>query len=106
MRRGDTQAGRPSELTLKVAYGVRRGNPFTRYNRADFLLGRGGIDFDFDGCTLLGTRDNEIQVRIDRDDFRIAVTGFDTAHRDLEVDVKVKMELDAEEQERADATAF
>jgi hypothetical protein len=44
VRRGDEGAKRAAPLTIKVAYGVRRGSSFSRYNPADFRLGLGEID--------------------------------------------------------------
>jgi hypothetical protein len=108
VRRGDPGAQRPGELAIKVAYGVRRGSPFAKYNPADFRLGLGGIECTPRGCEVVDFEENWMRVRIDEDDFEIAVTGFDTSHRDLHVDVKVKGEDAAEtpeEQEVADAAA-
>jgi hypothetical protein len=98
VRRGDAGTTRPLELSIKVAYGVRRGSPFAKYNPADFRLGLGGINCTLTGCDFIDHDENWMHVRIDQDDFEISVTGFDTSHRDLHVDVKIKGEGASPEQ--------
>jgi hypothetical protein len=99
IRRGDPGAQRPLMLAVKVAYGVRRGSPFTKYNTADFQLGLGGIDCNFKGSELCDFAENWMRVEITEADFEITVTGFDTDNRDLHVDVRIR------DMEVADATA-
>jgi hypothetical protein len=99
IRRGDPGAQRPLMLAVKVAYGVRRGSPFTKYNTADFQLGLGGIECNFKGSELCDFAENWMRVEITEDDFEITVTGFDTDNRDLHVDVRIR------DMEVADATA-
>ena len=81
---------------------MRRGSPFAKYNPADFRIGLAGIECNVAGCEIVEFEDNWMLVRVDEDDFEIAVTGFDTTHRDLHVDVKVKGE---EPDEAAEQTA-
>ena len=102
VRRGDNGATRPPELSIKAAYGVRRGSPFAKYNPADFRLGLGGVECTPMGCEIVDFEDNWMLVRVDDDDFEVAVTGFDTSHRDLHVEVKIKGE-DAEAGTQQDA---
>ncbi|MGB7157701.1 MAG: hypothetical protein WBD40_06520 [Tepidisphaeraceae bacterium] len=98
VQRGDPDAERPPMLAIKVAYGVRRGSPFTKYNPADFRLGLGGVKCEFHGCESVDFDENWLLVQVHEDDFRVEVSGFDT-NRDLHVDVKVK------EKEVVDAAA-
>jgi len=107
VRHGDVNSQRPHTLFIRVAYGVRRGSPFTKYNRTDFQLGKGDIEFHPHGCEVIEHIDNSMRVRVSENSFEIAVTGFDTRHRDLHVDVKALSDSsDAEsEQEVAHAKA-
>lgn len=105
VRNGDAGASRPHELSVRVAYGARRGSPFSKYNRADFKLGAAGVKYAVSGGSILEVGDNFLLIEIANDDFEVAVTGFDTGHRDLHVDVRVKeSDLDTEQQEANDAT--
>lgn len=113
VKRGDEGAKRPARLDIKVAYGVRRGNAFARYNAADFRIGLGGIKVTPVGCSVKEFDLNWMEIKVEQDDFEVAVTGFDTSHRDLHVDVKVKDEGEAlgegeaaDERKAADATAI
>jgi hypothetical protein len=108
---GNPEARRPSELLVKVAYAVRRGSPLVKYNRADFRLNSREISCELRGCTMSECSDNRMRVHIDEDDFEIAVTGFDTRHRDLYVNVNVtgdeavEVETDTGEEGEARAAA-
>jgi hypothetical protein len=101
VKRGDPEAKRPPQLSIKVAYGVRHGNPFTRYRSADFRLGAGGIDVEVRKCEVRERGDNWMVVCVNGDDFEVGVTGFDTQHRDLHIDVKVQKPAEAENAETA-----
>jgi hypothetical protein len=90
VHQGDPGPARPPMLAIKVAYGVRRGSPFAKYNPADFRLGLGGIKCRTTGCEIVEFDENWMLVRVDDDHFEILVTGFDTSHRDLHLDVKVR----------------
>src|SRR5699024_7170909 len=79
---GDSDAPRPHELSIKVAYSVRRGSALAKYNRADFRLDSRDITCELQGSEILECSDNWMRIRIDEDDFEIGITGFDTAHRD------------------------
>jgi hypothetical protein len=107
VRRGDAGAKRPPMLAIKVAYGVRRGSPFAKYNPADFRLGLGGVTCNVVGSAIVEFDENWVLVQIDEDDFEIAVTGFDTSHRDLHVDVKVRGEdSDSDQAEEQPEVAY
>ena len=105
VRHGDPGAKRPPQLAIKVAYGVRRGSPFSKYNKADFRLGLGGIECTSSGCDIVDFDENWMVVTVNEDAFEVAVIGFDTSHRDLHVDVRVKGDDDAAAEEAVNATA-
>lgn len=88
VQRGDPGAASPHELLIRAAYGVRRGSPFTKYDPADFRLDSPTITCALQGCTEISRKENRLHVRIDSPAFEIVVNGFDTAHRDLYVDVR------------------
>lgn len=92
----------PPELMIRVAYGVRRGSPFTKYDPADFRLDSRDIHCTLRGCTELERRENRLRVRIEQPDFEIAVGGFDTRHRDLYVDARPVGEMAASNDADAD----
>jgi hypothetical protein len=96
IRPGDGGAERPAALAIKVAYGVRRGSPFSRYHPADFKLGKNGVETAVAGGNIAEREDNYLLVELTDDDFEIDITGFDT-NRDLHIDVR------ATEKEVADA---
>lgn len=103
---GDSNAQRPESLSIKVAYGVRRGNPFSRYRAADFCIGKGNISYSTKGCSIVDVKNNWLLINIDNEQFEIIVRGFDTNHRDLHVDVKAAMgEAETELNPKGDAHA-
>ncbi|MCI0361140.1 MAG: hypothetical protein L0211_21885, partial [Planctomycetaceae bacterium] len=71
------------EIGVEVAYEVRRGNPFKKYERFDFALDAKPIMIAAEGATYQ-SEGNKLQVRPTRSDFSVKVTGFDT-HRDLAI---------------------
>lgn len=105
---GDAGTRPPPELSIRVAYGVRRGSPFSKYDPADFRLNSRDIDCSLRGCTELERQDNRLRVRIDTDDFEVAVSGFDTRHRDLYVDARAIGDAGdaSNDEEQDDATAL
>jgi hypothetical protein len=77
-------------VEIEVAYEVRRGNAFKRYDRNDFDFGRspftiaipvGAKEADMDG--------NKLRFDITGEDFEVNVTGFDP-QRDLKVRANVR----------------
>jgi hypothetical protein len=97
LSRGDAAAPRPTMLTLRVAYDVRRGNPFGKYNPADFELGQGGVKLRCHQCEIISLRPNAAVLRTTGDDFEFAAEGFDVSARDLCIDVRVHAEAGAPE---------
>ena len=74
----------PRQMIVRVAYEVRRGNPFKLWQPLDFELERPPIAIDLSGATLVRKRGNELVVTIGEPAFRITVQGFDP-HRDVRV---------------------
>lgn len=100
---GDAGTLPPPELMIRVAYGVRRGSPFTKYDPADFRLDSADIHCTLHGCTELERRENRLRVRIEQPEFEVAVGGFDTRHRDLYVDARPVGEVTAANDADADS---
>ena len=91
VRNGDPDAEVPALLDIRTAYDVRRGNPFKKYNTADFKLDDPGIRLNppARGVTVLRRTENQMLVEVIQRDFSMTVTGFDE-QRDLCVTVNVK----------------
>jgi len=86
---GDADAVPPKALRIRVAYDRRSKDAFKRWHPADFRLDRAPITIgpDTDGIEIGELTDNRMFVGITKQDFRLAVLGFDTK-RDLIVDVR------------------
>ncbi len=98
VRRGDTSVLSPGKtLLIRTAYQVRRGNPFKKYDTADFDLSRHMVT-DVKGAAILEKRKNILRIKIDSNDFRVEVTGFDLK-RDVRVEVR------GQEDDNADSNA-
>jgi hypothetical protein len=67
-----------------MAYEVRSGNPFKQYTPLDFNVRRKPLKVALKGAKLRFCRHNAIQIRVERGDFQLSITGFDP-HRDLRV---------------------
>jgi hypothetical protein len=76
-----------SSIEIRFAYGVRKGNPFTKYQRPDFDLAEGIIKIGGSGFEITSTSENTLKADITGQDFEITVTGFDEL-RDLIVSSK------------------
>ncbi len=79
---------RPIKVIITVAYDVRRGNPFTNYDLADFDLKSRSVSIKRKGCKILNANRNVIEVQA-KGNFELAVKGFDP-NRDLIIDVREK----------------
>lgn len=79
----------PTQLTLEVAYDIRRGNPFFKYGPDDFALIRAPVRIEGkeEGLKLIKTEKNLLEVELRSATFSLTLTGFDTK-RDLIVRVK------------------
>lgn len=72
----------PSRLEICVAYDRSRGNPLSKYNRADFQLE--SMQKQLNGVSEVLCRDNRLILDLLERDFRVEVTGFDI-NRDVYV---------------------
>jgi len=82
---GNPEAGRmPKYMTVEVAYDVRRGNPFQQYQPLDFQFGRPPVRVLAEGASIHNLEDNRFAVLVERRDFQVDVSGFDT-NRDLRI---------------------
>lgn len=93
---GDADASLPEILAVHAAYDVRRGNAFSKYNRADFDLNDLQFSIESQGLEVTHRKDNEIRAEVRDRDFRLVVSGFDE-ERDVCVNVQVKEATDVEE---------
>jgi hypothetical protein len=89
---------RPQRLEVEVAYGVRKGNPFNKYDPADFDLSKRPIQIQSNGATVSSVSGNLLVVEPLQDDFEVEVSGFDT-NRDLYINPRVTSEEDGHAEE-------
>jgi len=76
---GDRRAtAYPPSIAVQMAYEVRRGNPFTRYEPLDFEVDKPPITVRVRGAKLAICGQNLIQLLLERPDFDLRVTGYDT----------------------------
>lgn len=86
----------PFLLEVRCAYETRNGNPLKKWDAADFVLDDGGLPVTLSGPVRAITQhNNRLVLRVDGDDFRVAVDGFDTS-RDLYVRADVKEAANAD----------
>jgi hypothetical protein len=77
----------PFEARVRVAYDMRRRNPFAQYDPNDFdLADVTAYKIVSKGCTIESRQKNEIKINVQDPDFRLEVAGFDQ-NRDLVVKV-------------------
>ena len=69
----------PAMLEIRMAYDVRRGNPISKYNKADFQVDRPPIRFAPDPCGLeiIEKNENRVLVAIKDSEFALHLVGFD-----------------------------
>lgn len=72
----------PFSFRILTAYNVRKGNPFNKYNNADFQLKESMISSK--GLRVVNVDGNEILLQANSSDFEVEVKGFDDK-RDLVV---------------------
>jgi hypothetical protein len=72
-------------ITVEVAYEVRRGNAFKKYDKFDFDLGSRPISIESSAATCSAQR-NRLEVLPQSREFSVQVSGFDP-NRDLAVRV-------------------
>lgn len=86
VRNGDTNDAQPPKaLLIRAAYHVRRGNPFKKYDPADFDFAQ--LKTQLKGVIVLEKKENKLRVKVDAEDFRIEVAGFDPK-RDVRLEVR------------------
>lgn len=93
--RGTDDGEIPDTLTVRFAYEVRRGNPFKKYDPADFSLLKGDLQLETRGVLTIEQRDNGIVVHPTDKQFVIEISGFDK-RRDLRVRVDATSSGDAQ----------
>jgi hypothetical protein len=76
----------PRFAGVRVAYEVRRGNPFALYQPLDFEMNRPPIEVQLAGGEVLSQQLNITLLRIDEPGFQLTVRGFDP-RRDVRVKV-------------------
>ncbi len=76
----------PIRATVAVAYDIRKGNPFAKYDPQDFDVGSGLFSINLYGCKILQSNKNTIKFEITDYNFTLELTGFDPA-RDLVVKI-------------------
>jgi hypothetical protein len=74
----------PKVVTLEMAYDVRQGNPFKKYQPFDFELNKFPLVVRGKGLKASVLKSNALQLELEESDFRLMVTGFDP-NRDLKI---------------------
>ncbi len=74
----------PKKVKLTVAYDVRRGNPFNKYDRRDFMMNKPPVQVDAKGAEITVREGQTLEFSIKKDDFSVTVKGFDR-NRDVKV---------------------
>ncbi len=77
----------PVPVSVVVAYEIRRGNPFKKYDPNDFRLDRDPVTITTDGVSNLRCSGNRLEFTAAQPQFEVDVSGFDI-HRDLKVRVE------------------
>lgn len=77
----------PIQASVRVAYDIRGGNPFSNYHPMDFQLTDNNINIVVNGGNIGQVTQNQIIANVTQDDFELRVTGFDE-RRDLIADVR------------------
>ena len=77
----------PMRIRIRLAYDVRRGNPYGRWNPADFNIVEGGEQMVHSGGNLIDVAGNRLEIQAINPYWRIQLHGFDP-DRDLIVDIR------------------
>jgi len=75
---------RPRAVRVEVAYEVRRGNPFSRYDPLDFDLSKSPIGISAKCAKVTKAQNNILEFRVVDDNFAVTVKGFDV-RRDIKI---------------------
>ena len=74
----------PRVVTIEMAYDVRQGNPFKKYQPFDFELGKFPMVVRGKGVKASVTKPNALQLELQELGFKLRITGFDP-NRDLKI---------------------
>ena len=77
----------PMPIRIRVAYDVRRGNPYKRWVEADFDLAKVDERLRLTGGELLSASGNRLEILANSPDWKLQLQGFDP-DRDLIVDMR------------------
>lgn len=90
---GLTASDLPIKVNIQVAYDVRKGNPFNKYDKRDFSLESKDISVYADSPQVsdAAASGNTLSFQANTMDFSVRVTGFDP-HRDLKIKDRVLAE--------------
>lgn len=73
-------------MRVRLAYDVRRGNAFSKWSCLDFELSSQKNRPEWDGALRLKAEGNELLFAVERPDFEVLLSGFDS-ERDVRVEV-------------------
>jgi hypothetical protein len=88
IRRDSKEATLPATISLTLAYGRRQGNPFKKYDPADFRLDGNELVIEQYQVNIIERKDNKLVFEPLGDEFEVRVTGFDP-NRDLHIDPRI-----------------
>ncbi len=91
VRNNPESSRNPSSMKVLIAYELRRGNPFSKYDPLDFDVSKDPITIAAKGIQITKNNNNEIEGMILSPQFDLSVTGFDPS-RDLRIWVNAEME--------------
>lgn len=92
----DSKVDVPNKFMVSVAYEVRQGNPFSKFNKFDFELNKEPIKRWVRNVNLYKHQPNSLLAIIKNNSFIFKITGFDI-NRDLRVKVDTWTEENAKE---------
>ena len=81
------QQATPMRVRLRLAYDVRRGDPYNRWSAADFDLGEDHERIAHSGGDLLNAIGNRLEILAKSPDWKLQLKGFDP-NRDLIIDIR------------------
>lgn len=81
----------PKLVTIEMAYDVRQGNPFKKYQTFDFELNKFPIVVGGKGLKASVLKPNALQLELEEPGFRLMVTGFDP-NRDLKIKTSTSLD--------------
>lgn len=77
----------PMPLSVRMAYDVRKGNPYKRWVEADFDLEKNQEQLTVSGGDVLSVAGNRLEILATSPDWKLQLKGFDP-DRDLIVDLR------------------